>query len=119
MGIDSRSTTRAENLGAHLRRLTLDEVQSLDREAVSPQTLVQASRIVEAVRRGAAAGLTVHAGHGLHYHNVGRIAAIADIRELNIGHAIIARAVFTGLSEAVSEMKRLMLAARPSDAGRS
>jgi pyridoxine 5-phosphate synthase len=70
------------------------------------------ARIVAAVRQGVEAGLTVHAGHGLHYHNVARIAAIADIRELNIGHAIIARAVFTGLGEAVAEMKRLMLAAR-------
>lgn len=71
------------------------------------------ARILEAVRLGVEAGLTVHAGHGLHYHNVARIAAIADIRELNIGHAIIARALFTGLGEAVTEMKRLMLAARP------
>ena len=46
------------------------------------------------------------------YHNVGAIAALADIRELNIGHAIIARAVFTGLAAAVAEMKRLMLEAR-------
>ena len=71
------------------------------------------ARIVEAVRQGVEAGLTVHAGHGLNYHNVARIAAIPEIRELNIGHAIIARAVFTGLGEAVAEMKRLMLAARP------
>ena len=66
------------------------------------------ARIVEAVRQGVAAGLTVHAGHGLNYHNVKAIAAIADIRELNIGHAIIARAVFSGLATAVAEMKRLM-----------
>jgi pyridoxine 5-phosphate synthase len=57
-------------------------------------------------------GLHVNAGHGLHYHNVQAIAALAPLRELNIGHAIVARAVFTGLGEAVREMKRLMLAAR-------
>ncbi|MGD2136984.1 MAG: pyridoxine 5'-phosphate synthase [Gammaproteobacteria bacterium] len=68
--------------------------------------------IVEAVNHGEAAGLTVHAGHGLHYHNVGRIAAIQAVRELNIGHAIMARALFTGLGNAVAEMKRLMLEAR-------
>lgn len=68
--------------------------------------------IVESVEQGMAAGLTVHAGHGLHYENVGQIAAIAGIRELNIGHAIIARALFTGLGSAVSEMKRLMLESR-------
>ena len=70
------------------------------------------ARIVEAVRLGEQAGLTVHAGHGLHYHNVQKIAAISGIRELNIGHAIMARALFTGLESAVAEMKRLMREAR-------
>ena len=70
------------------------------------------SRIVGAVDAGVAAGLRVHAGHGLHYENVYAIAAIPAVRELNIGHAIVARAIFTGLADAVAEMKRLMLAAR-------
>ncbi|MGH8487502.1 MAG: pyridoxine 5'-phosphate synthase, partial [Gammaproteobacteria bacterium] len=48
----------------------------------------------------------------LNYQNVGPIAAIAEVEELNIGHAIVARAVFSGLAEAVREMKRLMLEAR-------
>ena len=68
--------------------------------------------IVRAVQQGMDAGLTVHAGHGLHYHNVKTIAAIQGVRELNIGHAIIARAVFTGLASAVAEMKNLMQVAR-------
>jgi pyridoxine 5-phosphate synthase len=68
-------------------------------------------RIVRAVELGRAAGLRVHAGHGLHYDNVQEIAAIPGIRELNIGHAIVSRAVFDGLAHAVAEMKRLMLAA--------
>jgi len=72
----------------------------------------QLARIIEAVALGAAAGLQVNAGHGLHYHNVKAIAAIPAVRELNIGHAIVARAVFTGLAAAVGEMKRLMCAAR-------
>jgi len=76
-----------------------------------PQT-GELARIVEAVRLGEQAGLTVHAGHGLHYHNVQKIAAIEGIRELNIGHAIMARALFTGLESAVAEMKRLMREAR-------
>lgn len=54
----------------------------------------------------------MNAGHGLHYHNVQAIAAIPEMNELNIGHAIIGRAVFTGLPEAVAEMKRLMVEAR-------
>ncbi|MDQ3565139.1 MAG: pyridoxine 5'-phosphate synthase [Pseudomonadota bacterium] len=69
-------------------------------------------RIVVAVRMAASQGLRVHAGHGLNYQNVGPIAAVAEVEELNIGHAIVARAVFSGLGEAVREMKRLMLEAR-------
>ncbi|HUI59985.1 MAG TPA: pyridoxine 5'-phosphate synthase [Steroidobacteraceae bacterium] len=69
-------------------------------------------RLRTAARHAAGLGLKVHAGHGLHYHNVQPVAAIADIVELNIGHAVIARAVFDGLRVAVSEMKALMVAAR-------
>ncbi len=69
-------------------------------------------RIVQAMEQGTALGLQVNAGHGLHYHNVEPVAALGGIRELNIGHAIIARALFTGLEEAVREMKRLMREAR-------
>ena len=58
------------------------------------------------------AGLHVNAGHGLHYHNVKEIAVIPQVRELNIGHAIIARSIFTGLDAAVKEMKVLMESAR-------
>ncbi|MBP6056866.1 MAG: pyridoxine 5'-phosphate synthase [Nitrosomonas sp.] len=57
-------------------------------------------------------GLKVNAGHGLHYENVQSIAAIPEISELNIGHAIVARAIFVGFKQAVQEMKQLMLEAR-------
>jgi pyridoxine 5-phosphate synthase len=57
-------------------------------------------------------GLRVHGGHGLNYHNVQAIAAIPEMAELNIGHAIVAQAVFDGLAVAVSRMKSLMIAAR-------
>jgi pyridoxine 5-phosphate synthase len=70
------------------------------------------NRIAQAVELGLETGLQVNAGHGLHYHNIQPIAAIPGVRELNIGHAIIARSIFTGLPEAVSEMKRLMSEAR-------
>lgn len=69
-------------------------------------------RLVQACRQAAGLGLGVHAGHGLNYHNVSAIAAIPEIVELNIGHAIIARAVMTGLTSAVSDMKRLIQEAR-------
>ena len=70
------------------------------------------ARIQEAVSYATKLGLKVNAGHGLHYHNVKPIAAMTDIIELNIGHAIIARAAIDGLDKAVSDMKRLMLEAR-------
>ena len=63
------------------------------------------NRVVEAVASGGELALKVNAGHGLHYENVERIAGITGITELNIGHSVIARAVFTGLAEAVQEMK--------------
>ncbi|TMO82648.1 pyridoxine 5'-phosphate synthase [Pseudoalteromonas spongiae] len=70
------------------------------------------ARIAAGCKYAADLGLTVNAGHGLHYHNVKPIAAIPEIYELNIGHAIIARAAIDGLAKAVSDMKRLMLEAR-------
>lgn len=70
------------------------------------------ARLDQAVRLGAALGLQVNAGHGLNYHNVESVAAICGITEFNIGHAIVARAVFAGLAEAVGEMKRLLQGAR-------
>ena len=79
--------------------------------ATAGEQAAELARIVESVRLGVDAGLKVHAGHGLNYDNVGKIAAIPDILELNIGHAIIARALFTGLGAAVSEMKHLMMQA--------
>ena len=71
-------------------------------------------RLMEAALLGAQMGLRVNAGHGLHYHNVDAIARSPVIRELNIGHAIIARALFSGLDQAVRDMKALMVAARAS-----
>lgn len=69
-------------------------------------------RLRTAAKFAASLGLTVNAGHGLNYHNVEPIAAIPEIIELNIGHSIVARAVFDGLGKAVRDMKELMLRAR-------
>lgn len=66
-------------------------------------------RIKQAAAHAMSLGLAVNAGHGLHYHNVKKIAAIADIEELNIGHAIVAHALFVGWDNAVREMKALMI----------
>ena len=70
------------------------------------------ARIETAVARARSLGLVVHAGHGLNYHNVTPIAAMGSIVELNIGHAIVAQALFDGFAGAVAKMKALMVAAR-------
>jgi pyridoxine 5-phosphate synthase len=69
-------------------------------------------RLLGAAKFAARLGLVVNAGHGLNYHNVEPIAAIPEIVELNIGHAIVARAVLDGLAKAVRDMKEMMRAAR-------
>jgi len=66
------------------------------------------ARITEMAKYAHSKGLVVNAGHGLHYHNVKPIAAIPELYELNIGHAIIARAAIDGLATAVRDMKQLM-----------
>lgn len=68
----------------------------------------QLRRLREAAELGRELGLAVHAGHGLTYENVVPVAAIADIEELNIGHSVISRAVFTGLERAVRDMARII-----------
>lgn len=82
-----------------------------DAETDAAQSL-ELERVKEAAAYAHNKGLRVHAGHGLHYRNVQSIAAIPEIVELNIGHSIIARAVFDGLQKAVSDMKQLMDSAR-------
>lgn len=72
---------------------------------------VELARIREGVEAGLSQGLIVNAGHGLHYHNAEAIAAIPGLNELNIGHAIVAHAMFVGFKQAVSEMKQLIVAA--------
>lgn len=82
-------------------------------EASDPATADASFRVLaDAVAYARKKGLIVNAGHGLHYHNTERVAAIPGINELNIGHAIIARAVFTGLKDAVREMKAILDLAR-------
>ena len=81
-------------------------------EAHGDEVAQELARVQAGVRFGVARGLRVNAGHGLHYTNVQPIAAIADIAELNIGHAIVAHSIFAGWENAVREMKAIMTAAR-------
>ncbi|MFL9923570.1 pyridoxine 5'-phosphate synthase [Herbaspirillum lusitanum] len=73
---------------------------------------IELLRIRSSVEEGIKRGLKVNAGHGLHYTNVQAVAAIPDIAELNIGHAVVAHAVFVGWRNAISEMKAIMVKAR-------
>lgn len=75
----------------------------------APETL---AALQEAATHAAALGLAVHAGHGLTVRNVGPVASVPEIEELNIGHAIVSRALFVGLAEAVREMRDAMRRAR-------
>ncbi|MFQ5642443.1 MAG: pyridoxine 5'-phosphate synthase [Thiogranum sp.] len=107
---DPRQVEAAKSVGAPC--IEIHTGHFADAESSSARD-AEFEKIRAAVRLGSEIGLQVNAGHGLHYHNVQSVAALAEVRELNIGHAIVARAVFTGLAEAVREMKQLILAARP------
>jgi pyridoxine 5-phosphate synthase len=95
----------AAKTGAPMVEIHTGRYADAESDAQRRQELV---RIEQAVLQGLELKLQVNAGHGLNYHNVQAVAAVPGISELNIGHAIIARALFTGLPEAVREMKRLM-----------
>jgi pyridoxine 5-phosphate synthase len=87
---------------------TGEYAEARDSVAVEASFQVLENAVAYARKRG----LIVNAGHGLHYHNTERVAAIPGINELNIGHAIIARAVFTGLKDAVRDMRSILDRAR-------
>ncbi len=78
------------------------------RDAESPTVVAELAKIRDAGAAIRAAGMRFNAGHALNYFNVQPVAALAGIRELHIGHAIVSRAIFVGMRDAVAEMKRLM-----------
>lgn len=106
---ETRQIEAAVASGAPYIEIHTGHYADLKNETEQAQEL---SRIINAINLAQASGLKVNAGHGLHYHNVQAIARIPQLIELNIGHAIIARALFTGLQQAVVEMKSLMREAR-------
>lgn len=106
---DENAIQAAVEAGAHVVELHTGRYADAIGHAA---THAELNRIRQAAAFGAAKGLVVNAGHGLHYHNVKPIAALTDITELNIGHAIVAQALFTGFDRAVRDMKTLMLDAR-------
>lgn len=103
---DRESVTRSRDLGA-------DSVElHTGRYAHAPRDPATLDALREAAALGVSLGLAVHAGHGLTTGNVGPVAAIRDIEELNIGHHVVARAVFVGLGTAIRELRAAMDAAR-------
>ncbi len=106
---DHEQINAADRVGAPFIEIHTGAYADAEDEQAQEKEFV---RIRDAVTYAASKGLKVNAGHGLHYHNVQRIAALPELYELNIGHAIIGRAVFSGLAPAVDEMKRLMREAR-------
>ena len=105
---DPRQVEAAKHVGAPAIELHTGAYA----EAQGAGQATELARLAQAAELGSRLGLSVHAGHGLHYHNVQPVAAIPQIIELNIGHALIARALFDGLPKAVADMKALMQAAR-------
>jgi pyridoxine 5-phosphate synthase len=103
---DREAVERSKELGAAAVELHTGQYAHGTRDART----IQALR--EAARAGVEIGLAVHAGHGLTVDNVGLVAAIPEIEELNIGHSIVSRSIFVGLDEAVRELRRAMDKAR-------
>lgn len=102
---DKNQIDAAKECGVPVIEIHTGHYADAENHAKQQQELL---KIIEAVEYADNLGLIVNAGHGLNYHNVEEIAAIDIIRELNIGHAIVARALFVGLANAITEMKFLM-----------
>nr|UVT38089.1 Pyridoxine 5'-phosphate synthase [uncultured bacterium] len=107
---EARQIEAAARAGARVIELHTGAYAEAD--AGSEQGAHELDRIRQAVAFGVAQGLRVNAGHGLHYDNVQAVAALPGIAELNIGHAIVARAVFDGWEKAVRDMKALIVRAQ-------
>jgi len=105
IGPDIAQIDAAKKTGAPVVELHTGTFSDAEDEATKAKEL---ARIKHAVAHALKLGLVVNAGHGLHYHNVHEIASIPGLVELNIGHAIVAHALFVGWDEAVREMKSLM-----------
>ena len=105
---DQAQIDAAQAAGAAAVELHTGHYAELETEA---QQKVELERLRTAADYGTSLGLRVNAGHGLNYHNTRPVAALANLRELNIGHAIVAQALFVGWESAVREMKTLITSA--------
>jgi len=105
---EERQIAAAKRIGAPAIELHTGRYADAETPA---EVACELQRLRESVAFGLGEGLIVNAGHGLHYHNAEQVAAIKGIHELNIGHAIVAHALFVGFKAAVLEMKHLIVAA--------
>jgi len=106
---EARQIEAARKVGAQVVELhTGSYADAADSRALSDEL----HRLRAAARLGGELGLEIHAGHGLRFDNVGAVAAIPEIAELNIGHFLVGEAIFIGLSAAIREMRNLIAAAR-------
>jgi pyridoxine 5-phosphate synthase len=103
---DGGAVQRSHDLGADAIELHTGTYAHHSQDAHTLRALADASDM------GQSLGLAVHAGHGLTVRNVGPVAAIAAIEELNIGHSIVSRAIFVGLAQSIAEMREAMIAGR-------
>jgi pyridoxine 5-phosphate synthase len=103
---DAGAVQRSRDLGADAIELHTGTY------AHDPSNVRSLRALIDASALGRSLGMAVHAGHGLTVRNVGPVAAIADIEELNIGHSIVSRAIFVGLSQSIAEMREAMDTAR-------
>ena len=112
IGHDPAQIEAAARIGAAVVELHTGAFCDLDTEGRHPERNAELAGLAAGARLAASLGLEVHAGHGLTFDTVGPIAALPELRELNIGHFLIAEAIFTGLGPAIREMRARMDAAR-------
>ncbi|MCT4331509.1 pyridoxine 5'-phosphate synthase [Paracoccus sp. YLB-12] len=112
IGHEARQIEASARIGAAVVELHTGAYCDLDTEGRFVERDAELAGLAEGARLADDLGLEVHAGHGLTFDTVGPIAALPQIKELNIGHFLIAESVFTGLGEAIGEMRRRMNEAR-------
>jgi pyridoxine 5-phosphate synthase len=112
---DRRQIESAHRIGAEVIELHTGAYCDAHAEGRTEDRDAELARLTEMATFAQGLGLEVHAGHGLTYDSVGPIAALPEVRELNIGHFLIGEAIFRGLGPAIQEMRRIMDAARAAD----
>ena len=112
VGHDPRQVEASARIGAAVVELHTGHYSDLHAEGRTAEAEAELAALRRAARLAASLGLEVHAGHGLTYDNVGPIAALPQVVELNIGHFLIGEAVFRGLGPAIEEMRRRMVEGR-------